>query len=700
MFTRNEENETEIEESSKSSHPTKACIMLGNIVKRITVGHKLTIISLAFSLPIAVLLYFYVSTINANIRFGSLEEMGNKYQRPLEKLLDSLGRHQLLAMRQKDGQAGLDAQLQSASNDINKAFTALEAIDKSVGTDLQFTDAGLGGKRKREHATVAKVKAKWDDVLRGLAKLPADESDKQHAAVIADVRTMITHAGDTSNLILDPDLDSYYLMDCTLLALPQTQDRLTSIISNGLRALKDEKLTQEQRILLAVDASLLKQSDLDRVVTGTNTALTEDENFYGVSDTLKTKLEPQLREYDTKTNEFIELLKAAAESETKTTTPDEFLKVGLLARDASFTLWNTSVEELDKLLAIRIAKYARDRTWALALTAAALLVSLVLVFFVARSITVPIHRCMAGMQSLAARDLTTQLPTSWNGELGRMALAVNQAVGGVREAIDSMRSNSGVLTHASEDMTSASHVMSANAEETAVQSNVVAAAAEQVSRSVQTVATASEEMATSIREVARQAHQAARVAIDGVTMADSANASVVKLGEGSKNIGNVVKVITTIAEQTNLLALNATIEAARAGEVGRGFAVVANEVKELAKQTAHATDEIGQRIAAIQTDIDATVKTIDEVSGVIKQMSSIQTAIASAVEQQTVVTKEIGRNLVEAARGTSEIARNIAGVAEAARNTSQGAHKTERTSTDLARAAKQLGELVGHFKCE
>ena len=673
--------------------------MLMNIIKRITVSHKLTIISLAFSLPIAVLLYFFVSTISANIQFGSLEAKGNKYQRPLEQLLNELGRHQLLALRQKDGQTGLDAQLQGTSNAIDKAFAALEAVDKAVGTDLQFTDNGLG-KRNRQHVKVANVKGEWEELRRGFAKLTAEESDKQHAHVIADIRVMITHAGDTSNLILDPDLDSYYLMDCTLLALPQNQDRLTSVISNGYRTLKEVQLTPEQRIQLAVDASLLRQSDLDRVVASTNTALTEDPNFYGVSDTLKSKLEPLLRRYEAETNEFLKLLEAASQSETKTTLPEELVTAGMRARDASFTLWDASVVELDKLLAIRLAKHEHDKFWAFGLTAAALAVSLLLVIFVARSITIPIHHCMAGMQSLAGRDLTTQLPTSWNGELGRMALAVNQAVGGVREAIDGMRSNAAILTHASEDMTSASHVMSANAEETAVQSNVVAAAAEQVSRSVQTVATASEEMATSVREVARQAHQAARVATDGVKMAESANASVVKLGEGSKNIGNVVKVITSIAEQTNLLALNATIEAARAGEVGKGFAVVANEVKELAKQTSQATDEISQRIATIQNDINATVKTIDEVSSVIKQMSSIQTTIAGAVEQQTVVSQEIGRNLTEAARGTSEIARNIAGVAEAARNTSEGAHKTERTSTDLARAAKQLSALVAHFKCE
>ena len=312
--------------------------MLWNIGKRINVSHKLTVISLAFSLPIAVLLYFFVSTINANIRFSALEAMGNQYQRPLEQLLDNLGRHQLLAMRQKDGQAGLETQLRSGADAIDKAFAALESVDKLLGTDLQFTDEGLG-KRNRQHIKVANVKRKWDELRSGLGKLTADESDKQHAALLAEIRVMITHAGDTSNLILDPDLDSYYLMDCTLLALPQTQVRLTSVIGNGYRTLKGEKLTPEQRIQLAVDASLLRQMDLDRIVASTNTSLTEDpnypivSNFNRVSETLKPSLQPVLRRYETDTEAFLKLLLETSQSETTTTTPEQFQTAGLRVRN-------------------------------------------------------------------------------------------------------------------------------------------------------------------------------------------------------------------------------------------------------------------------------------------------------------------------------------------------------------------------------
>jgi methyl-accepting chemotaxis protein len=183
-----------------------------------------------------------------------------------------------------------------------------------------------------------------------------------------------------------------------------------------------------------------------------------------------------------------------------------------------------------------------------------------------------------------------------------------------------------------------------------------------------------------------------------VKIADKTNATVAKLGESSAEIGNVVKVITGIAQQTNLLALNATIEAARAGEAGKGFAVVANEVKELAKQTAHATEDISRKIEAIQGDARGAVEAIRQIGNVINQINDIQNTIATAVEEQTATTGEISRNIAEAASGSSEIALNITGVAQAARGTTEGASDTKQSADELSRMALDLQQLVGHLK--
>jgi methyl-accepting chemotaxis protein len=184
------------------------------------------------------------------------------------------------------------------------------------------------------------------------------------------------------------------------------------------------------------------------------------------------------------------------------------------------------------------------------------------------------------------------------------------------------------------------------------------------------------------------------VASSAVHAAETTNATITKLGESSAEIGKVIKVITSIAQQTNLLALNATIEAARAGEAGKGFAVVANEVKELAKETAKATEDISQKIEAIQGDTKSAVTAIAEIGEIISKINDYQNTIASAVEEQTATTNEISRNVSEAAKGSTEIAQNIVGVASAAKSTTVGAADTQKASGELSRMAAELQEVV------
>jgi len=268
----------------------------------------------------------------------------------------------------------------------------------------------------------------------------------------------------------------------------------------------------------------------------------------------------------------------------------------------------------------------------------------------------------------------------------------------LKTTIKTVSENAQSLSSASEELTAVSQQMSSNSEETATQANVVAAASEEVSRNVATVAASAEEMSASVREIAKNANDAAKVATEAVKVADDTNKTVAKLGESSVEIGKVIKVITSIAQQTNLLALNATIEAARAGEAGKGFAVVANEVKELAKQTATATEDISQKIEAIQNDTKGAVGAIDRISKIINQINDIQNTIASAVEEQTATTNEIARNAGEAAKGSTEISRNITNVSEAAKNTTEGAGNTLTAATELAKLSADLKRVVDMAK--
>ena len=333
------------------------------------------------------------------------------------------------------------------------------------------------------------------------------------------------------------------------------------------------------------------------------------------------------------------------------------------------------------------AIYDRARNILTAVTMVGIVVALALGYLIARILSRPIDRMLPVLEAVAARDFSQRLHTARKDEFGKMITALNKSMDAISMVFSSITENAATLTTSAEQLSAISQRMAGNAEETAAQSTVVSAASEQVSKNVQTVAAGAEEMSASIKEIAKSASDAARVAKDAVAVADQTNVTITKLGESSAEIGKVIRVITSIAEQTNLLALNATIEAARAGEAGKGFAVVANEVKELAKQTGEATEDISKKIGAIQHDTQGAVAAIQQIGGIINQINDIANTIASAVEEQSVTTNEMSRNVGEAAKGSNEIVQNITGVAQAAQSTATGATQTQAAAQELAQGS-------------
>jgi methyl-accepting chemotaxis protein len=513
--------------------------------------------------------------------------------------------------------AAADRQAAKARGD--DAFAALAEIDNAVGASLQFTPEGLK-QRKREHVALATVTREWAQARDG-----ADTA--KHAHVLADLRTMTAHAGDVSNLILDPDLDSYYVMDMTLLALPQTQDRTAALLVQ-LQQLGDRPtLTSQQRRQLAVTTAFLREADRDRLTADADTALNEDQNFYGVSPGLQATLRPAVDRYATTTTAFTAALDALIESRGKAD-PAPAIAAGLASREASFALWRAAAGELDTLLETRIRYYQQARWRALGVSGVAWAGALVIVFLIGRSITRPLA---AASYELARTARQVQLTAS---HVSASAQSLSQ---GATEQAASIEETSASM----EEMGS---MTSGTTEHAAQAARLVEAVAQQVARS--------------------------NAALDAMVAAMGA------IRESSGQVGRIIKTIDEIAFQTNILALNAAVEAARAGGAGLGFAVVAEEVRTLAQRSAQAardtaglietaiarTGDGASRVDEVSTmiaSITGTIGQLEELMGQVREASSQQsqgiTQVASAVVQMERVTQATAATAEETAATSEEL---------------------------------------------
>jgi methyl-accepting chemotaxis protein len=616
-------------------------------MRRLTLGQRIGAVGCLVLLTVAgALFYFITKGFSKDIAFATLELSGNQYQRPLEELLENIPAHQLLARRYLTGQPDLRGQLTAVEGRVDAAMQALRAVDSQLGEPLQFTAEGLA-KRKREHCRWDVLHREWESLKGGLTGQSAENSDKAHAHLTADVRTFITHAGDTSNLILDPDLDSYYLMDATLVSLPQTQERLATIEMLGQDVLGKGKIGDGQRIQVAVVAALLKEADLDRIAGDLQTSLTEDQNFYGTSRSLQQNLPPASEEYSKANQALLDLMRRIIDAPDTPVSEAEFAAAASRARTASFRLWQTGAQELDRLLQKRIDDLASTRLWALALTALALLLS-------------------ASIAALVIRSTTSSL----------------------KDASERLLSQSERIAEASKQLAAASQELASGASEQAA--------------SLEETSASTEEINSMARKNSDNSRSAAELVTQSQKRFDEANRSlketVIAIGEMSTESGKIsqiIKVIDEIAFQTNILALNAAVEAARAGESGLSFAVVADEVRSLAKRCAQAAKDTSELIeSSIAKSTNGKLK-VDQVAAAIRTVIEESVRIKALVDDVNLSSQEQTRGVEQVAKAIVQMEQVTQMNATSAEENASSIEEMNAQSETLQGIVEQVAAVIG-----
>lgn len=685
-----------------------------SLLSNIAIGRKFALICALFVAPILVLVYLLAQNINEQIGFSLKEEEGARFVLPTLNIARDIV---LYAESRQNG--GSNAT--SIAKDIDSNFEALNKIHEKMGEDLNFTPEVLS-RSGIPNSLPSVMHEKWESIKK--ANSPSETSTLSHE-LFADLQNAISHATDHSNLVLDPDLDSFYVMETAMLAIPATASELANLYAIYSPLFDYASIDQEDKIELSTITTIL-QGNIQRIQNSLRTALNEDAFYYGKSESLHQSVPPAQKRFEEESIELLSFLFDLYGSESLTVNRSEFKDTLDKTWLALYELSDQTVIELEGMLEARISSMAGDRNMEFMLSFLVLAGASVVVWFVQRNIIKPLKELVTFSNAMAGGDFTTTSNIQRKDEIGSLAKAMDTMVSELKEIITNLSATSTQIHSTSNELESSALTLSSAVDQTSKQSEVVSGAGDSLSKridtisshagdisdSASTVAAAVEELNASINEVAASCAKESEVASTANEQAKAGRELMENLGVSADEIGKIVKIITDISSKTRLLALNATIEAASAGSAGKGFAVVANEVKELARQASDASEQIADQVGGMQKSAKSSIQAIAGISEVIGDVDEIATTIAAAIEQQTATVREISKtigsvsdatvelaqNAKESSNNANEVSSNIAGVNEATSEGQKIATATSGYSNELKSMSGHLGDIVSRFK--
>ncbi|GGK33865.1 chemotaxis protein [Pilimelia terevasa] len=634
------------------------------LLGRLRYAQKAMVVAAVLFLPLAFVTLGYVNIQRGQVAFSALEREGIAYLRPLQEL----------GARAVDARHRAVTGAAPAGAEVAAAVAAVDAVDRRHGATLETTAAWTAAKEKLSAAGRA---------------APGQPTLTAYGEALDGLLGLVVRVSDKSNLTLDPDLDTYYIMDALMFRLPVLLDATGRAVDTAaVHAAGPEPARRAAQFDLAVASGAIRGTR-DAVATGMETGManTASAEFRAAGPVVERTLAAVTAVLD-------EITAAARTGELNRVRPASADRV----RTEVAGLAGLLAPLEDRLIAVRIDGFEANAALVIGAGILGVLVVAYLLVGFYRSSTAPLRRMVAALRGLAEGDLTVRVESDTRDEVGDMATGLRAAIDRVRDLLTALRDNARDLTGASAELSAVADGLGGTVTDTSARVAQVRGASTLVGHNVETVTEGTAQMSNAITEISSAVTAAREVADDAVRAAGVSHTSVAHLDRSTAKIEDVVAVISGIANQINLLALNATIEAVRAGAAGRGFAVVADEVKQLSSNAARATEDITGRVRAIQQDTGAAVDAIAHITAVIGRISDIQASITSAVEEQTATTAEMARSVREVAAGSRAISGELDGVAHSATRTAESATVTQQAATRLTRAAQSLDELVGQFR--